>query len=64
MTEYLESVECSEHPLDIAFHPKRKSILAASLVDGTVEGKFFEKVMNSQYTGRTTCVVVAHRIFL
>eukprot|EP00979_Chaetoceros_neogracilis_P014083 scaffold4425_cov281-Chaetoceros_neogracile.AAC.4 len=32
----LESVECSLQPLDLAFHPT-KEILAAGLVDGTVE---------------------------
>eukprot|EP00551_Chaetoceros_affinis_P010544 CAMPEP_0203667106 /NCGR_PEP_ID=MMETSP0090-20130426/4002_1 /ASSEMBLY_ACC=CAM_ASM_001088 /TAXON_ID=426623 /ORGANISM="Chaetoceros affinis, Strain CCMP159" /LENGTH=496 /DNA_ID=CAMNT_0050531165 /DNA_START=23 /DNA_END=1513 /DNA_ORIENTATION=+ len=32
----LESIECSLQPLDLAFHPT-KNILAAALVDGTVE---------------------------
>jgi len=34
----LESIECSVQPLDFAFHPT-KDILAAALVDGTVECK-------------------------
>ncbi len=35
----LDPIECSVQPLDIAFHPT-KDILAAGLVDGTVECKF------------------------
>lgn len=36
-TKYLDSIECSDQPLDLAFHPKRHNILAAALVDGTLE---------------------------
>jgi WD repeat-containing protein 55 len=35
--EYLDSVECSDQPLDFSFHPTRENILAAALVDGTME---------------------------
>lgn len=35
--KYWESIECSDQPLDIGFHPKRENILAAALVDGTLE---------------------------
>lgn len=31
------SIECSDQPLDIAFHPSRASLLVAALVDGTLE---------------------------
>ena len=34
----LEPIDCSVQPLDFAFHPS-KDILAAALVDGTVECK-------------------------
>jgi hypothetical protein len=37
-TKYLDSIECSDQPLDISFHPKRENLVAAALVDGTVEG--------------------------
>ena len=30
-------VECSDQPLDFSFHPSRKNLVAAGLVDGTVE---------------------------
>jgi hypothetical protein len=33
------SIECSDQPLDAVFHPTNPSILAAGLVDGTVEGE-------------------------
>jgi len=36
-SEYWESIECSDQPLDFCFHPKRENILAAALVDGTLE---------------------------
>jgi hypothetical protein len=35
--EYWDSVECSDQPLDFCFHPKRENILAAALVDGSLE---------------------------
>ena len=34
---FLDSIECSEQPLDFAFHPTRSNIIAAGLVDGTLE---------------------------
>ena len=37
IAEYWDSVECSDQPLDFSFHPKRENILAAALVDGTLE---------------------------
>jgi WD40 repeat protein len=36
-SKYWDSVECSDQPLDFAFHPKRENILAAALVDGSLE---------------------------
>ena len=36
-TKYLDTIECSSQPLDLAFHPKRHNLLAAALVDGTLE---------------------------
>jgi len=32
-----ESIECSAQPFDLSFHPQREHILAAALVDGTLE---------------------------
>ena len=31
------SIECSDQPLDLSFHPSRPSLVAVGLVDGTVE---------------------------
>lgn len=31
------SIECSDQPLDLSFHPSRSSLVAVGLVDGTVE---------------------------
>ena len=36
-SKYLDAVECSDQPLDFAFHPKRDNILAVGLVDGSLE---------------------------
>jgi hypothetical protein len=38
-TNFLDSIECSAQPLDFSFHPTRENLLAAGLVDGTVEGE-------------------------
>ena len=35
------SVECSDQPLDVVFHPTNPSIMAVGLVDGTIEGEKF-----------------------
>lgn len=35
-----ESIDCSAQPLDLAFHPSQKYLVAAALVDGTLEGEF------------------------
>ena len=40
--QILQPIECSVQPLDVAFHPSQ-DILAAALVDGTVECKIFKK---------------------
>ena len=37
MTKYVKSIECSDQPLDVSFHPKRDSLCACALIDGTVE---------------------------
>jgi hypothetical protein len=34
----LNAIECSDQPLDVSFHPERETIVAAALVDGTLEG--------------------------
>jgi hypothetical protein len=39
---YLQSIECSAQPLDLSFHPTLDYLVAAALVDGTVEGTFKE----------------------
>lgn len=33
----LASIECSDQPLDLSFHPSREYLVAAALVDGTLE---------------------------
>lgn len=40
----LQPIDCSVQPLDLAFHPS-KDILAAALVDGTVECKCHHDVI-------------------
>lgn len=47
MTTSFRGVECSDQPLDISFHPSRPSILAAALVDGTVEVHDFSELLNN-----------------
>ena len=39
---YLTSIECSAQPLDLSFHPRKDNLVAAALVDGTIEGECFE----------------------
>ena len=39
---YLNSIECSAQPLDLSFHPRKDNLVAAALVDGTVEGECYE----------------------
>ena len=39
----LDPIDCSDQPLDIAFHPS-KPLMAAGLVDGTIECKNFLKI--------------------
>lgn len=41
------TIECSDQPLDICFHPTRPSVVAASLVDGTVEVHDFQDLIDS-----------------
>jgi hypothetical protein len=35
---YVPSIETSYQPLDISFHPTRDNLVAAALVDGSLEG--------------------------
>ena len=37
MSDTPESIECSAQPLDLSFHPHREHLVAAALVDGTLE---------------------------
>jgi hypothetical protein len=37
---YLDSIDCSDQPLDLSFHPKRDNLVAVALVDGTLEGTY------------------------
>jgi hypothetical protein len=47
-TDYLDRIETSYQPLDFSFHPNRDHLLAAALVDGTLEGTVHERnVMHS-----------------
>lgn len=36
----LDPIDCSDQPLDIAFHPS-KPLMVAGLVDGTIECKIY-----------------------
>jgi WD40 repeat protein len=36
------SIECSDQPLDVSFHPSRPHLVAAALVDGTIEVHDFD----------------------
>ena len=44
------AVKCSDQPLDISFHPQRPHIVAAGLVDGTVEVHDFEEILDDSPT--------------
>ena len=37
-SSYVPSIETSYQPLDISFHPTRENLVAAALVDGSLEG--------------------------
>jgi WD40 repeat protein len=39
-------IECSSQPLDISFHPSRPHLVAAALVDGTIEVHDFEYLLD------------------
>jgi len=51
------SIECSDQPLDLSFHPSRSSLVAVGLVDGTVELHDFEAAAAS---GKQQAVDDAH----
>ena len=38
-SSYVSHIETSYQPLDIAFHPNRDNLVAAALVDGSLESK-------------------------
>lgn len=39
------TIECSDQPLDLSFHPSRSTLVAAGLVDGTVEVHDFSAIV-------------------
>ena len=41
------SIECSDQPLDLSFHPLRSTIIAAALVDGTIEVHDFSELIET-----------------
>ena len=41
-------IECSDQPLDISFHPSKPTIVAAGLVDGTIEIHDFHDLLVQQ----------------
>jgi len=49
-------IECSDQPLDISFHPLRPSLLAAALVDGTVEVHDFAELLHQSPPKRLSSV--------
>ena len=38
-SQYASHIETSFQPMDISFHPHRDNLMAAALVDGSLEGK-------------------------
>ena len=36
---YISRIETSFQPMDVAFHPHRDNLVAAALVDGSLEGR-------------------------
>jgi WD40 repeat protein len=42
------SIECSDQPLDLSFHPTRPFLVAAGLVDGTVEIHDFQELVENE----------------
>jgi WD40 repeat protein len=51
------SLECSDQPLDLCFHPTKHTVVAAALVDGTVEVHDFAELLsvyNNQNANNTT----------
>jgi WD40 repeat protein len=45
-------IECSEQPLDLSFHPSRPGVLAAGLVDGTVEVHDFSDYLQEKLVAK------------
>ena len=58
MARQLKSIECSAQPLCISFHPFR-DVVAAGLVDGTVEGEMISLHL-FLYSLCFRCVMVDH----
>jgi len=55
------SVECSDQPLDVVFHPTNPSIMAVGLVDGTIEGekcRFDDSSVSSRFDSCQRFVLV------
>jgi WD repeat-containing protein 55 len=44
------TIECSDQPLDISFHPTKSTLVAAALVDGTLEVHDFTELLSSPTT--------------
>jgi WD40 repeat protein len=42
------SIECSDQPLDFSFHPVNPNLVAAALVDGTVEVHDFKELLDQE----------------
>ena len=42
------NIECSDQPLDVSFHPKQETIVAAALVDGTLEVHDFKPLLEDK----------------
>ena len=47
MAPSYEPIECSAQPLALAFHPERETIVAAALVDGTMEVHDFQPILDN-----------------
>jgi hypothetical protein len=41
------TIECSDQPLDVSFHPTKSTLVAAALVDGTLEVHDFTELLSS-----------------
>ena len=59
---YVSQIETSFQPMDISFHPYRDNLVAAALVDGSLESKSF-LLLSIRSSIKVCIVIVAHLQF-